>query len=125
ATNYVRALWRTSRARLLAGTNSGLFVYEATSKIWRPIPELRHKIVYAINEEKNGRVIVATANGLFVSQSNSANLTFTRVQPPGENLPQGDGVRAIATVDGVTYVATYGYGVERLQGTQRSLVWPD
>ena len=34
-------------------------------------------------------------------------------------------MRAIANASGSTYIATYGYGVERLQGTQRSLIWPD
>src|SRR5213075_3192530 len=46
---------------------------------------------------------------------------FTRV--PGS--PEQDNVRAIATVGGVTYVAAYGYGVERLQGSQRTLIWPE
>src|SRR5205823_8846837 len=27
--------------------------------------------------------------------------------------------------NGVTYVATYGYGVEKLDGSRRALVWPD
>ena len=34
-------------------------------------------------------------------------------------------MRAITTIAGVTYVATYGYGVEKLQGSQRTLIWPE
>ncbi len=45
-TNYVRTLWRTSRGRLLAGTNSGLFSYDPDSKHWRAIPELGRRIIY-------------------------------------------------------------------------------
>ena len=36
--NYVRALWRTSKGSLLAGTNAGLFVHDAARKRWRRLP---------------------------------------------------------------------------------------
>src|SRR4029079_13716281 len=36
-----------------------------------------------------------------------------------------DSVRAIATAGGTTYIGTYGYGIEKLQNSQRTLVWPD
>jgi signal transduction histidine kinase len=116
--NYVRALLRTSRGRLFAGTYSGLFVNDGTKK-WSLIPEVGRRIVYGLSEDKTGRVLVATANGLFASSSTS-NSNFTRVQSSAEP----DNVRAITTVGGVTYLATYGYGVEKLQGSQRSLIWP-
>ncbi|MFN2579168.1 MAG: two-component regulator propeller domain-containing protein [Pyrinomonadaceae bacterium] len=121
--NYVRALWRTSRGHLLAGTNSGLFTYDSSTKAWRTVSELGRRIVYAVSSDPTGRTLVATSAGLFVAPSTN-DLSFTRAPPPDENLPQGDSVRAIATVNDVTYVATYGYGVEKLQGSQRSLVWP-
>ncbi|HVS81599.1 MAG TPA: two-component regulator propeller domain-containing protein, partial [Pyrinomonadaceae bacterium] len=124
-TNYVRALWRTSRGHLLAGTNAGLYANDASSKTWHAVPELGRRTVYAINEDNNGRVLVATASGFFASASTGNEATFGRIQPPEDKLPQGDSVRAIANVNGVTYIATYGYGVEKLQGSQRTLVWPD
>jgi len=68
---------------------------------------------------------VATANGLFASMSSANPSALMRIPPTAEKLPQGDNVRAIANASGSTYIATYGYGVEKLQGTQRSLVWPD
>ena len=123
--NYVRALWRTSRGYLLAGTNVGLHVNDASTKTWRAIPELARRIVYAISEDKNGRVLVATANGLFALTSGGSDLSFSRIPPSEDKLPQGDSVRAIANFGGVTYIATYGYGVEKLQGSERLLVWPD
>lgn len=122
ATNYVRALWRTTRGQLLAGTNAGLFVYEGAAKRWRAITELGRRTVYAVNEDKNGRVLVATAGGLFASAA-IENLSFLRLGAD-ERSAANDSVRAIATASGVTYVATFGYGVERLQGAQRTLVWP-
>ena len=124
-TNYVRALWRTSRGRVLAGTNAGLYLHDESKKSWSSVTEIGRRIVYAIGEDKDGRVLVATANGLFASMSATNATTFMRIPPPTEKLPQGDNVRAIANANGSTYIATYGYGVERLQGTQRSLIWPD
>jgi signal transduction histidine kinase/ligand-binding sensor domain-containing protein len=122
--NFVRALWRTSRGRFLAGTNSGLYTNDGSSKTWRAIPELGRRTVYAINEDKNGRVLVATASGLFASQPES-DLTFARILREDERLLTADSARAIATVGGSTYIAVYGAGVDQLVGSRRTLVWPD
>jgi signal transduction histidine kinase len=121
--NYVRALWRTSRGRLLAGTNSGLFTFDLDTRHWRAIPELGRRIIFAINEDKNGRVLVATASGLFAAPATN-EISFTRAGAE-DRSPQSDSVRAIANSGGATYVATFGYGVEKLDGPRRSLVWPD
>ncbi|HXI24758.1 MAG TPA: two-component regulator propeller domain-containing protein, partial [Pyrinomonadaceae bacterium] len=121
--NYVRALWRTSKGQVLAGTNSGLFDYDAEAKSWRAIAELGRRIIYAINEDTGGRVLIATSAGLFASAS-ATDLRFTKFNSPS-NLPQGDSVRAIANINGATYLGTYGYGVEKLAGAQRQLVWPE
>jgi signal transduction histidine kinase/ligand-binding sensor domain-containing protein len=121
--NYVRALLRTSRGRLLAGTNSGLYANDGSKKTWSEIPEPGRRTIYALGEDKSGRVLVATANGLFASSNNDAQ--FARLATPNDRLAQGDSVRAIANVGGATYVATYGYGVEKVQGSQRTLVWPE
>ncbi len=117
--NYVRALIRSSRGRLFAGTSSGLYSNDG-SKTWTAVPEIGRRIVYGLSEDKSGRVLVATASGLFASSSNSDSI-FTRISAPTDT----DNVRSIVNVDGVTYIATYGYGVEKLQGSQRSLVWPE
>ncbi len=122
-TNYVRTLWRTSRGRLLAGTNSGLFSYDPDSKHWRAIPELGRRIIYAISEDKNGRVLVASAGGLFASPS-ATEMSFARAGAE-DRSPQSDSVRAIVNAGGVTYIATFGYGIEKLDGPRRSLVWPE
>jgi signal transduction histidine kinase/ligand-binding sensor domain-containing protein len=120
--NYVRALWLTSNG-VLAGTNAGLYANKNGEDEWSSIADVGRRIVYAINEDKSGRVLLGTSSGLLASTGNAT--AFTRVMPPTANLPQGDSVRAIATVDGTTYIATYGYGVEKVHGTQRSLVWPE
>lgn len=122
-TNYVRALWRTSRGLLLAGTNSGLFAYDADTKRWNPVPELGRRIIFAINEDRNGRVLIATASGLFAAPA-ASELSFARVGSE-DRSPQNDSVRAIINTGGATYIATYGYGAEKLDGARRSLVWPE
>jgi len=122
--NYVRALWLTSKGSLLAGTNAGLFVHDAAEGNWSPIGDVGRRIVYAINEDNSGRVLIGTSSGLLASSSRN-DLTFARVSPSSSNLPEGDSVRAIANVDGATYIATYGYGVEKISGSQRTFVWPE
>ena len=122
ATNYVRALWRNTRGLLFAGTNAGLFVYEAATRHWRAVPELGRRTIYALNEDRNGRVLVATASGLFSSAANES-LSFLRLGSE-DRSPANDSVRAIAIAGGVTYIATFGFGIERVQGAQRTLVWP-
>src|SRR5712692_6721596 len=122
--NFVRALWRTSRGRVLAGTNSGLYANEGSGKTWRAIPELGRRTIFAINEDKNGRVLVAAAGGLFASQL-ASELTFARTLHDDERLLTADSARAIAQVGGSTYIAVYGLGVDQLVGSRRTLVWPD
>jgi signal transduction histidine kinase/ligand-binding sensor domain-containing protein len=119
--NYVRALLRTKSGQLLAGTNSGLYSYDEASGSWIGLAEIGSRIIYAVGQDKNDRVVVATANGLFASLNSAL---FTRIPLPNERL-QNDSIRAVETVNDVTYVATYGYGIERLQGSQRTLVWPE
>jgi signal transduction histidine kinase len=117
--NYVRAVMRSSRGRVFAGTNSGLYTNDG-GKHWTSAPEIGRRIIYALGEDKSGRVLVATASGLFASSANS-DATLTRISASSDQ----DNVRAIANVGGTTYIGTYGYGVEKLQGSQRTLVWPD
>jgi signal transduction histidine kinase/ligand-binding sensor domain-containing protein len=121
-TNYVRALWRTSRGRLLAGTNSGLFSFDSDTGHWRAVAELGRRIIFAINEDKSGRVLIAAAGGLFASPP--ASESFTRIGGD-DRSGQGDSVRAITSTTGSTYIASFGYGVEKLDGNRRSLVWPE
>jgi signal transduction histidine kinase len=128
--NYVRALF-SANGHLFAGTNAGLYVQQG-DKTWLRDPEIGSRTIYALSKDANGGAVVATSSGVFVTRANQrVDLSLHETQPhysriqAGGNLPQGDSVRAIANVNGTTYIATYGYGVEKLQGSQRSLVWPE
>ena len=128
--NYARALFSVN-GHLFAGTNAGLYIYQE-NKTWLRDPEIGTRIVYQISSDPNAGAIVATSSGIFTTRDNprfdfsphETQLHYIRI-PSRDNLPQGDSVRAIANVNGTTYIATYGYGVEKLQGSQRSLVWPE
>ncbi len=129
--NYIRALY-SANGHLFAGTNAGLFGYDNDLKKWRSIAEIGRRVIYAIGGDAKGKFLIATANGLFAARDNthvdvsskSNEPVFVRI-PTSADLPQGDTVRAISDLNGVTYVATFGYGVEKLVGSQRQLVWPD
>ena len=126
--NFVRTLYRMKDGRLLCGTNRGLFIYDAALASWQPLQELAQKTVYAISEDKEGRLLVGTAGGIYVGQRPARELgsdaKFTRIETGEEETDADGSVRAIAQFQGATYIATYGRGLERLDGTRRTLVWP-
>ena len=64
--NFVRSIYRTSRGRLLVGTNRGLFARDEASGAWREVPEVAGKTVHAVAEDKRGLLLVGTGAGLYV-----------------------------------------------------------
>lgn len=126
--NFVRTLSQTKDGRLLAGTNRGLFMYDAGPNAWQPFEELAQKTVYAINEDQNRKLLVGTAGGLYVSQQSArelkVNARFTRIETGEETTDAAGSVRTIAQFQGATYIAIFGRGLERVDGTTRTLIWP-
>lgn len=148
--SFVRALYRTRRGELLAGTSRGLFVYDERRAAWSPVAELSRRQVYAMAEDARDRLLVGTSAGLFAGVDTRGRSGATgKVEPPdsardegaGENLGDdaasaggeparkaeggvGESVRAIQIFRGATYVASYGHGVERVEGERRTLVFP-
>jgi ligand-binding sensor domain-containing protein/two-component sensor histidine kinase len=125
--NFVRTLFQTTDGHLLAGTNRGLFIYERASSDWLPAPDLSQSPVYAIAEDKRGRVLVGAGVGLYRSEKpigeNRANLRLIRIA--AANAEASDSVRALAQFQGEIYIGTFGRGVERLDGDNRTLIWPN
>ncbi|HEX7177246.1 MAG TPA: two-component regulator propeller domain-containing protein [Pyrinomonadaceae bacterium] len=193
--NFVRALYRTSSGRLLAGTNRGLYVREREGIAWRAVEEIGRRTVYSIAEDRRGRVLVASAGGLYASLAPdksaapgtirfkpeekkdeggdeaedgaktkaeqagavaadgavvAAAPTATPAQQSAEGQPEqkvaaapervepekpvsrpvappvvAGTIRAVAVLGGVTYIATWGRGVERLdEELRRTILWP-
>lgn len=126
--NFVRTLYRASDGRLMCGTNRGLFVNDAANSTWHPVEALTGNAVYAIIEEKDGRVLAGSANGLYSSVRPSREIggdtQFERIEAEDAEAGASDSVRAISHFQGATYIATYGRGLERLDGSRRTLVWP-
>ncbi|HEX8160391.1 MAG TPA: two-component regulator propeller domain-containing protein [Pyrinomonadaceae bacterium] len=189
ASSFVRALYRTRRGELLAGTSRGLFVFDEGRGAWSPVAELAPRYVYAIAEDARGRLLVGTSAGLFADvdtrgrgagagklepreeaeetggagegtsagdddaageddgqkraadaeQKKGAGRTGgagERVAARGgereagearaqrQKANAGESVRAIRVFRGGVYVASYGRGVERVEGERRTLIFP-
>jgi signal transduction histidine kinase/ligand-binding sensor domain-containing protein len=130
--NFARTIYKISDGRVLCGTNSGLFIQDEAGKAWRPLSELAHKIIYAITETPDGRLLVGSASGLYTASVKNETPTgephFTRVGPEDSSddnsQASSSSVRSIALFRGVVYVAGFGRGVERLDNSKLSLVWP-
>ncbi|HEV7376523.1 MAG TPA: two-component regulator propeller domain-containing protein [Pyrinomonadaceae bacterium] len=127
--NFVRTLFQTSGGRLLSGTNRGLFIYDAKAAAWLPVQELSQSPVYAIAEDRNGRIIVGAGSGLYraekPSRDGTGTLSLKRLESPNADASVGDNVRAIAQFQGAIYIAVFGRGVERVNDAGRTLVWPN
>ncbi|MDT4897723.1 MAG: hypothetical protein QOH25_2800 [Acidobacteriota bacterium] len=126
--NFVRTLFQTRDGRLLAGTNRGLFIYDRAASQWSPVADLSQSPVFAITEDKKGRVIVGAGTGLYRSEKptgeSTTNLSLTRIGALGSPNTEAGGVRALAEFQGELYVGTFGRGVERFNGETRTLIWP-
>jgi signal transduction histidine kinase/ligand-binding sensor domain-containing protein len=127
--NFVRTLYQLSDSRVLAGTNRGLFVYSDVTRAWQPVRDLVRSIIYAIAEDKNGRLLIGSAGGLYVAPkpARGAKLeeqTFTRIEAGAGNADANGSVRSIIQFKGATYIASFGRGVERVEDTRTRLVSP-
>ncbi|HJU54286.1 MAG TPA: two-component regulator propeller domain-containing protein, partial [Pyrinomonadaceae bacterium] len=124
--NFVRALFETSDGQLLAGTNRGIFVYGSQARAWRVVPGLSQSAVFAIAQDKSGRIFAAAADGLYRSEkaSRAGALSLQRVEGGGAEAGAKENVRGVAEFEGKLYAGTFGRGVERLDRDGRTLIWP-
>ena len=127
--NFVRVLYQTADGSLLCGTNQGLFVYDQTASTWRLVGSLARNTIYALAEDASGHLLVGAASGFYSSQRNAPGLSikdenFNRLETGSGEVDAPGSVRAIASFQGNTYIASYGRGVERIDGSRVRLVWP-
>lgn len=126
--NFSRALFQSPDGTLWCGTNRGLFARSKDSS-WQEVRELKGRVVHSIAEDVQGRLLVGTAAGLFVAAKPSSRRIntasgreFSRVENAAATT---DNIRAISAFRGAVYIANFGRGIERLDGSTRTLVWPD
>ena len=127
--NFARTLFLGSDGTLWCGTNRGLFARNQNGH-WREANELRGKVIHSIASDPQGRLVIGTAAGLYINtqltgirrQSHVSGAEFTRVANTNGTT---DNIRAITTFQGSLYIANFGNGIERLDGTRRTVVWPE
>jgi signal transduction histidine kinase/ligand-binding sensor domain-containing protein len=127
--NFVRVLYQTADGTVLCGTNQGLFVYDQTAAVWRPVGSLSRNAIYALAEDESKHLLVGAASGFYASQRTAPGTSvkdedFNRLETGAGEVDAPGNVRAIAWFQGNTYIATYGRGVERIEGSRARLVWP-
>lgn len=126
--NFIRTLYQTSAGQLLAGTNRGLFVYQALPASWNPVAALSNNIIYSLEEDSSGRLLVGSAAGFFVGLQMSRDtkiesLAFSRAETSSGNADAIGSIRAITSFRGSSYIASYGRGVEKFEAGRLTNVW--
>jgi len=126
--NFIRTFYQTSGGGLLAGTNRGLFVYQASSGVWNPVPGLGNNIIYGLAEDSSGRLLVGSAACLFVGQQMSretelGSLSFNRLEASSGNADAIGSIRAITSFRGSSYIASFGRGVEKFEANRLTNIW--
>lgn len=126
--NFVRALFKASDGRLMAGTTRGLFIFDNAAKAWQSVERLSRNTVYAIEEDRDGRLLIGTSTGLYASDAQARDVKsetdFVAVEGAAIEGSSTDSVRSVVKFRGIAYSASFGRGVERVEGTRRTLLWP-
>jgi signal transduction histidine kinase len=120
--NFVWALCQSRDKRVWAGTNRGLFVRAPNSRQWSPVIELADRKVYSIVEQPNQTILAGSDGGLYALEKGVE--LFTKIERPESVVTAPDSVRSICRFQGAVYIANFGRGLERLDGTDRVVVWP-
>lgn len=131
--NFVRVLCQSSDRLIWCGTNRGLFVRSPASQFWSEVRDFSGKTIHSIIEDSQRRMLVGTGAGLYASTGSangvwsnyfSGRKNFVRIESELQKDASGDSIRALCEFQGVVHLAAFGRGVERLDGTKRSLVSP-
>ena len=127
--NFVRVLFQSADGSVFSGTNQGLFYYSTATATWDAVVNIPRTAIYDIAEDENHNLLVGAASGFYASRRSSPGPaikddTFSRIETgPGEVDAPGN-VRAIASFQGNKYIASYGRGLQRIEGGRAVLVWP-
>jgi PAS domain S-box-containing protein len=81
---HVRRIYgKAGKLRYLAGTASGLYIYNEKANTWKnyrfPGGDIRANAVYAIKEWRNGRLLIGTGGGLYVLEDGGPSIEKVHV----------------------------------------------
>jgi signal transduction histidine kinase/ligand-binding sensor domain-containing protein len=96
--NFVRTLYRASDGQIYAGTNRGLFLFSGGN--WTETGNFSPRAVYAVGEDSQKNLLIATSNGLF---------DFDQKQKIAGDM------RAVVNFKGAAYAAIFGRGVVQIE----------
>lgn len=88
--NFIRTLFRTTNGSIYAGSNRGLFRQDGDK--WAPVPAYGSAPIYALGEDKGGKLIVGT----------------------GQRTADAADIRALADFQGAKYAAVSGLGLAQI-----------
>lgn len=108
--NFIRTLFRASDGKIYAGSNRGLFV-QSDDK-WVPVPAYANKPIFALSEDKTGKLLVGTSEKeLFSFDAQSLKLASP------DALKSGAIWRVFRAADGAVWIAGE-HGVFRVRDGQ-------
>ena len=96
---------------------------------WHSVNSLSRNIIYALAEDKSGRLLIGSASGFYVGPKpgrgvSDADQSFARIGSASGAVDAPGSVRAIAQFQGGIYIASFGRGVERIDEGRGKRVWP-
>jgi ligand-binding sensor domain-containing protein/signal transduction histidine kinase len=130
--NYVRAIARSSDGMLWCGTNRGLFFRPPNSSDkagrpeWKTVDALAASRIFSITETKDARVLIGASTGLYTAPRPSSPLearSFSRISSDNPQQP-APSIRALSQFRGEIYAAEFGHGLERVDSSATTHVWP-
>lgn len=95
--NFIRTLYRAADGRIYAGSNRGLFVQSGEK--WLPIGSYANQAIYAISEDRSGRLLIGSSD---------------RQSIPQDNEPIEAVTRSYADFRGAKYAAVFGSGLSQI-----------
>ncbi len=127
--NFVRVLYQTADGTILCGTNQGLFVYDNSAGEWQTVNNLARSAIYSLAEDATNHLLVGAATGFYAGQHAAPGIdvkdeSFSRLETGSGEVDAAGNVRAIASFQNDIYIATYGRGLERVEGSRARLIWP-
>jgi signal transduction histidine kinase/ligand-binding sensor domain-containing protein len=123
--NFIRTLFRTGDGTLYAGSNRGLFV--KGDEMWRSVAGHERSTVFALTEDRAGRLIVGTSERTtdtrsfaeFKNERYAAiyGLGIARVTPRGNAVVYaGPTVNALAATPDLLWIGTTSDGILKFDG---------